>query len=134
MFKLKYLATAVLAGTAFVSMPALAADSSVAGTWSTEAKMGDNSFKSTWTVSQSGAGYAVNIADAPMAGAPADAPPPKSTISDVAVDGNTLTFKRHLEMGDMPIDIDYKVTADGNALTGSAHTSFGDLPITGTRQ
>jgi hypothetical protein len=37
-------------------------------------------------------------------------------------------------MGDMPIDIDYKVTADGNALTGNAHTSFGDLPITGTRQ
>jgi hypothetical protein len=69
-----------------------------------------------------------------MDGAPADAPPPKSTISNVAVDGSTLTFDRELVMGDMTIKLSYKVTADGTTLTGQTHSDFGDIPITGTRQ
>lgn len=134
MFKVKYLAAAALAGAAFVATPVLAADSPVAGTWATEAKFGDNTFKSTWTVTPSGAGYAVNIVDAPQPGAPADAPPPKSTISNVAVDGSTLSFDRELVVGDMTIKLSYKVTADGNTLTGNTHSDFGDIPVTGARQ
>jgi len=134
MFKARYLAAAALAGAAFVSTAASAADSAVLGTWATDAKSDFGEFKSTWTVSQSAAGYAVNVADAPMPGAPADAPPPKSTISNVAVDGNTLTFDRELVMGDMTIKLSYKVTADGTSLTGNTHSDFGDIPITGTRQ
>lgn len=135
MFKARHLAAAAFAGAAFVSMPALAADSPVAGIWNTEAKSDFGTFKSTWTVAQSGDGYTIDVKDAPMDGAPGgDGAPPKSTISDVAVSGNTLTFKRELVMGDMTIDLDYDVAVDGNAMTGQTHSDFGDIPITGMRQ
>jgi hypothetical protein len=64
----------------------------------------------------------------------APAAPPKSTISDVKVEGNKLTFKRELVMGDMTIDLAYDVTVDGSNMTGTSHSSFGDIPITGTKQ
>ena len=127
-------AVVAAAGALLAATPAFAADSPVAGTWATEAKSDFGTFKSTWTVAQNGGAYTIDVKDAPMEGAPADAPPPKSTISDVAVDGNTLTFNRELVMGDMTIKLSYKVTADGNMLTGQTHSDFGDIPITGTRQ
>jgi hypothetical protein len=134
MFKARYFAAAALAGAAFVSTAAFAADSAVLGTWATDSKSDFGEFKSTWTVTQSAAGYAVDMKDDPMPGAPADAPAPKSTISNVAVDGSTLSFDRELVIGDMTIKLSYKVTADGNALTGTTHSDFGDIPITGVRQ
>jgi hypothetical protein len=126
---------AVVAAVAmFAAAPVFAADSPVAGTWATEAKSDFGTFKSTWTVAEAAGAYTIDVKDAPMEGAPADAPPPKSTISEVKVDGNTLTFNRELVMGDMTIKLSYKVTADGNTLTGQTHSDFGDIPITGTRQ
>ena len=122
------------AGALFAATPAFAADSPVVGTWATEAKSDFGTFKSTWTVAQSGDAYTIDVKDAPQEGAPADAAPPKSTISNVAVDGSTLTFDRELVMGDMTIKLAYKVTADGNTLTGETHSDFGDIPITGTKQ
>ena len=127
------------AGAMFAATPAFAADSPVAGTWATEAKSDFGTFKSTWTVADNNGTYTVDVKDAPPeggAGGGDGAPPPpsKSTISNVAVDGNTLTFDRELVMGDMTIKLSYKVTADGNALTGTTHSDFGDIPITGTRQ
>ena len=119
--------------------PAFAADSPVVGTWATEAKSDMGTFKSTWTVAQNGGAYTIDVKDAPMAGGPggdaggAPQAPPKSTISDVAVNGNTLTFNRELVMADMTIKL-AKVTVDGNTMTGQTHTDFGDIPITGTRQ
>jgi hypothetical protein len=133
MFKTRYVAAA-MAGAVLFSVPAFAADSPIVGTWATEAKSDFGSFKSDWTVAKNGDAYTIDVKDAPMAGAPAGAAPPKSTISDVAVDGNTLTFKRELVMGDMTIDLDYKVTVDGDMMTGQSHSSFGDIPITGTRE
>ena len=120
----------------FAATPAFAADSPVAGTWATEAKSDFGTFKSTWTVAQSGDAYTVDVKDAPMEGAPGggDGAPPKSTISDVKVSGNELTFKRELVMGDMTIDLSYDVKVDGSAMTGTSHSSFGDIPITGTKQ
>lgn len=138
MRQLRFAALAAVA--AFAAAPALAADSPVVGTWATEAKSDFGTFKSTWTVAQEGGAYTIDVKDAPMAAPPggdaAGAPPapPKSTISDVAVAGNTLTFNRELVMGDMTIKLVYKVTADGNALTGMTHSDFGDIPIIGTRQ
>jgi len=117
--------------------PAFAADSAVTGTWATEAKSDFGTFKSTWTVTDNNGTYSVDVKDVPPeGGAAAGGPPPpsKSTISNVAVDGNTLTFDRELVMGDMTIKLSYKVTADGNALTGTTHSDFGDIPITGTKQ
>lgn len=126
---------ALAAATAlFATTPAFAADSAVVGTWATEAKSDFGTFKSTWTVAQNGGTYTIDVKDVPQEGGPGGGEPPKSTISNVAVDGNTLTFDRELVMGDMTIKLAYKVTADGNALTGQTHSDFGDIPITGTRQ
>ena len=122
------------AGALFAASPAFDADSPVVGTWATEAKSDFGTFKSTWTVADTNGAYTIDVKDAPQEGAPADAPPPKSTISDLKVDGNTLTFNRELVMGDMTIKLAYKVTADGSMLTGMTHSDFGDIPITGTRQ
>jgi hypothetical protein len=134
MRKLHFAALAA-AGALFAGTPAFAADSAVAGTWATEAKSDFGTFKSTWTVADNNGTYTVDVKDAPMEGAPGgDGAPPKSTISNVKVDGATLTFDRELVMGDMTIKLAYKVTADGNALTGQTHSDFGDIPITGTRQ
>jgi hypothetical protein len=130
-----HIAALAAAGAMFAASPALAADSAVVGTWATEAKSDFGTFKSTWTVAQNGGTYTVDVKDAPMEGGPGgDGPPPKSTISNVAVDGNSLTFDRELLMGDMTIKLAYKVTADGSALTGQTHSDFGDIPITGTKQ
>jgi hypothetical protein len=139
MRKLHFAALAA-AGAMFTATPAFAADSPVAGTWATEAKSDFGTFKSTWTVAQNGDGYTIDVKDAPMPAGPggdagaAPADPPKSTISDVKVEGNKLTFKRELVMADMTIDLNYDVTVDGNNLTGTTHSSFGDIPITGMRQ
>ncbi|MGZ3233943.1 MAG: hypothetical protein ACXU7O_04535 [Croceibacterium sp.] len=129
------------AGALVAASPAFAADPPVVGTWATVAKTDFGTFKLTWTVAQSGGAYTIDVKDAPPeGGAPggdaggAAAAPPKSTISDVVVDGNTLSFNRELVMGDMTIKLSYKVTADGNMLTGQTHSDFGDIPITGTRQ
>jgi hypothetical protein len=128
-------AALAVAGAMFAATPAFAADSPVVGTWATEAKSDFGTFKSTWTVAENNGTYTIDVKDAPQEGAPGgDGTPPKSTISNVAVDGSTLTFDRELVMGDMTIKLAYKVTADGNALTGQTHSDFGDIPITGTRQ
>jgi hypothetical protein len=140
MRKIHFVALAA-AGAVFAASPAFAADSPIVGTWATEAKSDFGTFKSTWTVTDNNGTYAIDVKDAPPeGGAPggdaggAPPAPPKSTISNVAVAGNTLTFDRELVMGDMTIKLAYKVTADGSALTGMTHSDFGDIPITGTRQ
>jgi hypothetical protein len=134
-----HFAALAAAGAMFAATPAFAADSALAGTWATEAKSDFGTFKSTWTVADSNGTYTVDVKDAPPEGGAGggDGAPPapsKSTISNVAVSGNTLTFDRELVMGDMTIKLSYKVTADGNALTGMTHSDFGDIPITGTKQ
>jgi len=139
---MRQLRFAALAAAAMVfATPAMAADSPVVGTWATEAKSDFGTFKSTWTVANNNGTYTIDVKDAPPEGGPpggdaggAPPAPPKSTISNVAVDGSTLTFDRELVMGDMTIKLAYKVTADGNTLTGQTHSDFGDIPITGTRQ
>lgn len=130
-----HLAALSAAATMVLATPAFAADSPVAGTWATEAKSDFGTFKATWTVTNNNGTYSVDVKDAPPeAGAGGPPPPSKSTISNVAVDGNTLSFDRELVMGDMTIKLSYKVTADGNMLSGQTHSDFGDIPITGTKQ
>lgn len=78
------------------------------------------------------------MADLPPEGGdaqgPGGGPPPESTISDVMVDGNTLTFKRELKLDQGPMTLSYTAMVDGDTMTGQAHTDFGPIPITGTRQ
>jgi hypothetical protein len=97
--------------------------------------MGD--MKSTMTVSESGGAYTVEIADAPPEGGGAAGGPPmgpmESSISDVAVDGSKITFKRSLKSDQFTIDLNYELTADGDSISGKAGSDFGDSAITGTR-
>jgi hypothetical protein len=130
MKKFSLFAGAALAASIVVAAPALAA-SPVEGKWAIEAKTDFGTFKSTMTVAESGGATTVEMADVPTEGMP---PPGPSKISDVKVDGNTLTFKREISFGDMPIALDYTATVDGNTLTGTANSSFGATPITGTRE
>jgi hypothetical protein len=125
----KFSLFAAAAALAVVSAPAIAA-TPADGTWEIEAKTDFGTFKSTMTVGEAGGATTVEIVDVPAEGMP---PPGPSKISDVKVDGNTLTFKRELSFGDMPIALDYTATVDGNTLTGTANSSFGATPITGTR-
>lgn len=133
MTRLKLFAAAAVAGSLAFATPAMAEDSPVLGTWATEAKTDSGTFKSNWTVAQADGAYTVEVVDAPMEGGPGG-PPPESTISDVKVEDNTLSFKRELKMEQGPMTLSYTVTADGDALTGSANSDFGPIPITGTRQ
>ncbi len=136
---LRKTAFALLAtGTVLIAAPAYAA-SPVVGTWDTAIQVQDNTIKSTVTVAQAGSGYTVDIKDGPMPGGPggpegAAAAPMPSQISDVAVNGSTITFKRHLTTPQGAMDLGYTLTADGSKLTGTVKSDFGDIPVTGTRQ
>ena len=133
MTRFRLLAAAAVAGSLAFAAPALAEDSPVLGTWATEAKTDFGTFKSNWTVAQADGAYTVEVVDAPMEGGPGG-PPPESTISNVKVEANTLSFTRSLKMEQGPMDLNYTVTVDGSTMTGQASSDFGPIPITGTRQ
>ena len=133
MTRFRLFAAAAVAGSLAFAAPALAEDSPVLGTWATEAKPDFGTFKSNWTVAQADGAYTVEVVDAPMEGGPGG-PPPESTISNVKVEANTLSFTRSLKMEQGPMDLKYTVTVDGATMTGQANSDFGPIPITGTRQ
>lgn len=125
---------ALAAAASLLAAPALAADSSVVGTWATAVDVQGMKVEAELTVAQEGDGYTVAIKDGPMPGAPADAPPMPSTISDVAVDGAKLTFKRKLTTPQGEMNLAYTANADGDTLTGEIDSDFGPIAMTGTRK
>jgi hypothetical protein len=126
---------AVLAAAAsLMAAPALAQSSPVVGTWATAVDLQGTKLESTWTVAQVNGAYTVDIKDGAMPGAPADAPPPASTISDVVVDGSKLTFKRAITLEQGPMNLSYTTTVDGDTLTGEIVSDFGPIAVTGTRK
>jgi hypothetical protein len=132
---LKTLRLAALAAAAsLVSTAALAADSPVVGTWATAVDVQGQKIEAELTVAQQGDAYTVAIKDGPMPGAPADAPPMPSTISDVVVDGPKLTFKRKLTTPQGEMNLTYTANVDGDALTGEVNSDFGPIAMTGTRK
>lgn len=125
---------ALAAVASLMAAPALAADSPVVGTWDTAIDVQGQKITAELTVAQSGDAYTVAIKDGPMPGAPADAPPMPSTISDVVVDGAKLTFKRKLTTPQGELQMSYTGTVDGDKLTAEVDTGqFGKIPVTGTR-
>ena len=124
------------AAASLLSAPALAADSPVVGTWATAVDVQGQKIEAELTVAQEGDGYTVAIKDGPMPGAPADAPPLPSAISDVAVDvdGSKLTFKRKLTTPQGEMNLTYTANVDGDALTGEVNSDFGPIAMTGTRK
>jgi hypothetical protein len=125
---------AFAAAASLMAAPALAADSPVVGTWDTAVDVQGQKMTAELTVAQAADGYTVAIKDGPMPGAPADAPPMPSTISDVVVDGAKLTFKRKLTTPQGEMNLTYTANANGDALTGEIGSDFGPIAMTGTRK
>ena len=125
---------ALAAAASLMAAPALAADSPVVGTWATAIDVQGMKIEAELTVAQADAGYTVAIKDGPMPGAPADAPPMPSTISDVVVDGAKLTFKRKVTTPQGEMNLTYTANADGDTLTGEIGSDFGPIAMTGTRK
>jgi len=125
---------ALAAAASLMAAPALAADSPVVGTWATAVDVQGMKIEAELTVAQADAGYTVAIKDGPMPGAPADAPPMPSTISDVVVDGAKLTFKRKVTTPQGEMNLTYTANADGDTLTGEIGSDFGPIAMTGTRK
>jgi len=117
-----------------LAAPALAADSPVVGTWDTAVDVQGQKVAAEWTVAQAGDAYTVTIKDGPFPGAPADAPPMPSAISDVAVDGAKLTFKRKLTTPQGEMNLTYTANVNGDAMTGEIGSDFGPIALTGTRK
>src|SRR4051812_29132743 len=87
---------AAAAAAMVMAAPAFAA-SPVVGNWAAKINVQETVIESTISVTEAAGGaYAVDIKDGPMPGAPPEAAAMPSKISDVAVDGSKLTFKRHL--------------------------------------
>ena len=125
---------ALAAAASLLAAPALAADSPVVGTWDTAVDVQGQKVTAEWTVAQAGDGYTVTIKDGPFPGAPADAPPMPSAVSDVAVDGAKLTFKRKLTTPQGEMNLTYTANVSGDAMTGEIGSDFGPIALTGTRK
>ncbi|MBO9518416.1 MAG: hypothetical protein J7493_10140 [Porphyrobacter sp.] len=125
---------AVAATATLLAAPALAQSSPVVGTWATAIDVQGQKIEAELTFSQASGGYAVAIKDGPMPGAPADAPPMESKISDLVVDGSKFTFKRALNTPQGAMNLTYTGTVDGNNLTGEIGSDFGPIALTGTRK
>lgn len=124
------LAGAVALGSALISAPAFAQDAPIAGAWETTMETPMGNFAATLTVSPAGEGYAVEMAEQMPEGMPAM----ESTISNVVVDGSTVTFDRALTTPQGQMALKYSFTATGDAITGAANSDFGAMAITGTRK
>ena len=125
---------ALAAVVSLMAMPALAADSPVLGTWATAVDVQGQKVTAELTVAEAGDGYTVTIKDGPFPGAPADAPAMPSAISDVAVDGAKLTFKRKLTTPQGEMNLTYTANVAGDTLTGEVGSDFGPIAMTGTRK
>jgi hypothetical protein len=127
---MRLLAASALSLAVLFGAPALAQSSAV-GSWAVSTETQQGKREGTMTVTESGGTYAVTYES--VAGADGAAPPP-STVSDVAVDGSNVSFKRTVTVQGNPIEITYALTVEGDALTGTATSSFGENAVTGTRK
>jgi len=127
------LALAASAAAAMIATPALAA-SPVVGTWATAVDVQGQKIEAEVTFTEAAGGYSVAIKDGPMPGAPADAPPMQSEISDVKVDGSAFSFSRKLTTPQGPMNLAYTGTVEGDALTGQINSDFGPIALNGTRK
>lgn len=127
------LMTAALLASALVAAPALAHEhETVLGTWDTAAVTDFGTFEATMIVAAAEEGYSVEMVDVAPEGAQG-MPPMESEISEVMVDGASLTFIRSLSTPQGPMELSYSFTAEGDSISGEASSSFGAIPVNGTR-
>ncbi len=120
---------AALAFSIAIAAPAAAQESTPVGSWETTMETPMGNFSATLTVAEEGGAYTVAMAEQ----MPADMPAMESTISNVAVEGDKVTFDRALTTPQGPMELKYTFTANGDAITGQADSAFGAMAITGTR-
>ena len=130
---LRKLVLAMLAATAFQAAPAFAA-SPVDGTWATAIDVQGMKIEADVTFAEAAGGYTVTIKDGPMPGAPANAGPMPSEISDVKVDGPKFSFNRKLTTPQGVMNLAYAGSVEGNALIAQVNSEFGPIAMTGTRK
>ena len=124
---------AALAAATLMSVPALAAGSPLVGVWDTVAKTDFGELKATMTVTEAGDGYAIDIKDVPLEGAPPQPPAPPGAITDIVVNGPIFSFKRKLTTPQGDIELAYNGTVDGNTLIAEVNSQFGKVQVSGTR-
>ena len=124
---MKKLLVSTVFAAAFAAAPALADHhEGVLGSWSVSSAQAS----STMTISEADGAYAIDY----------QSDSGESTVSDVAVDGNHVTFKRSLEVaGAGGLTLNYDIMIDGDALTGTATgegelaAQVGEIALTGER-
>ena len=131
MKKIRFAALAL--GASLIASPAFAQDSSVVGTWDTEAVTDFGTFAATMTFAETGDGYTIEIVDQDAGGGAGPAAPTESTISDVVIEGDSFAFKRSMTTPQGAMELSYSGTVEGDTLTASVDSDFGAIPVTGTR-
>jgi len=121
---------AAAAAALALSAPVMAQESAALGSWATTMETPMGNFSATMTLSHEGDAYSVQMAEQMPEGMPAM----ESTISNVAVEGSTITFDRSLTTPQGVMALKYSFTADGDAITGQANSDFGAMAITGARK
>lgn len=127
----KLMGAGLLVG-AMLGSPAFAQASPVVGTWVMQVQTPGRSFEVAMTVSGAGGSYTVAF-EAPSEGE-GDGPAMEEQISNVVVDGSSLSFTRTLSTPENPIVVSYDLEVDGDALSGEARSAFGAVPIAATRR
>ena len=125
---------AALAAATLMAVPALAAGSPLVGVWDTVAKTDFGELKATMTVTEAGDGYAIDIKDVPLEGAPPQPPAPPGAITDIVVNGPIFSFKRKLTTPQGDVELAYAGVVSGDTFTAEVNSQFGKIPVTGTRQ
>ncbi|MGD2131340.1 MAG: hypothetical protein PVI23_01010 [Maricaulaceae bacterium] len=124
---MKKLLVSTAFAAALIGAPAIADHhEGVAGTWSVSSAQAS----STMTITEADDGYAITY----------ESDSGDSAISDVAVDGNHVTFKRAFEAaGAGELTLNYDIMIDGDSLTGTASAegelaaAVGEIELTGSR-
>jgi hypothetical protein len=121
------LAVAGLAGMILggitLGAPALA-KGEFAGAWAVEVNTGQGAPRTAvWTVTKSGATYAIEIAQNNAT----------DKATDVTFDGEKFTFKRQIP-GDQPVAASYEGAVDGDALKGEVDVGGTKYPVTAKRK
>jgi hypothetical protein len=118
MFNVRQLLVASVAGL-MVSVSALAADATVAGTWAMSTETAQGVRESTLTLVQQGA-----VLTGTIKGARGENPVSGS------VAGNAVKFSYTLNMQGNEIKIDYEATVENGAMTGVAKNPRGESKFT----
>lgn len=126
---MRLIAASAIAAAALAGAPALA-QSPVVGDWATVAETPQGTFEAVLHVTEADGAYMVEFEEA----APGGGPPMESEISNVVVDGDSISFTRTLASPQGDFELSYAGTVDGDTLSATATSSFGEIPVTGTRQ